>query len=215
MRVPIEPVGFRIEGPSEGLRFVIPQKWKWGVFLALPVELSLFAFFAYLLFKIWISVVFAHGSFAPKAFISLFSLIWFALLGRAIFPWFWNLAGRHILVLNGTKITLRQELCGVGRTRVFDVNYVSHWRYVPEQVRNRRPALPSGFAFDFAGKEVRAGTAMEEAEVKQLFTQIRLRFPSAPGRHPPGWVPNENGRLHTYGGWRDTPRHAAQRHELG
>ena len=186
MKVPIEPIGFRIEGPSEGLRFVIPQKWRWGVFLALPVELSLFAFFAYLLFKIWISVVFAHGSLVSKAFISLFSLIWFALLGRTVFPWFWNLGGRHILVLNDSEITLRQELFGVGWTKVFDVNHVSHWRYVPEQLRNRRSALPSGFAFDFAGREVRAGTAMEEAEVKQLFAQIRRRFPNAP------WAPATN-----------------------
>ena len=186
MKVRIEPICFRIEGPSEGVRFVIPQKWRWGVFLALPVELSLFAFFAYLLFKIWISVVFAHGSLVSKAFISLFSLIWFALLGRTVFPWFWNLGGRHILVLNDSEITLRQELFGVGWTKVFDVNHVSHWRYVPEQLRNRRSALPSGFAFDFAGREVRAGTAMEEAEVKQLFTQIRRRFPNAP------WAPATN-----------------------
>ena len=184
MKVPIEPVGFRIEGPSEGLRFVIPQKWKWGVFLALPVELSLFTFFAYLLFKIWISVVFAPGSLALKVFISLFSLVWFALLGLTVFPWFWNLGGRHILVLNESEIALRQELFGIGRTKVFDVTQVSHWRYVPEQVRFRSPALPSGFAFDFAGKEVRAGTAMEEAEVKQLFNQIRRRFPNAPWGPP-------------------------------
>lgn len=184
MKVRIEPVRFRTEEASEGLRLVIPRKWRWGVFLALPVELSLFAFFAYLLFKSWISVIFAPGSLAPKLLITGFSLVWFGLLGRSVFPWFWNLDGRHILVIGNSEIMLRQELFGVGRTNVFDVNHVSHWRYVPERARAKQPALPSGFAFDFEGKEVRAGTAMEEAEVKQLFMEIRRRFPNAP------WAPS-------------------------
>lgn len=168
----------------EGLRLVIPRKWKWGVFLALPVELSLFAFFAYLLFKSWVAVIFAPGSLAPKLFIMMFSLVWLGLLGRAVFPWFWNLGGQDILVINDSEITLRHELFGLGRTKVFDVNRVSHWRYVPEQARGKQPSLPSGFAFDFDGKEVRAGAAMEEAEVKQLFMQIRRRFPNVPWASP-------------------------------
>ena len=183
MKVPIEPVRFRIEGASEGLRFVIPQKWSWGIFVGVPVELSLFAVFAYLLFRIWISTVFAPSSFAPKIFLTLFSLVWFIAFGQSVFPWFWNLGGRYILVLNDLELIFRRELFGIGRTRVFDVHAVSHWRYVPEQPRGKQPALPSGFAFDFADKEVRVGTAMEEAEVKQLFGQIRRRFPSAP------WAP--------------------------
>ncbi len=91
MKVRIQPVGFRLDEASEDLRFIIPRKWSWGVFLVMPVELSLFAFFANLLFKSWISVIFAHGSLWPKLFLTGFSVIWFTILGRAAFPWFWNL----------------------------------------------------------------------------------------------------------------------------
>lgn len=184
MKVRIQPVRFRVDGASEGLHFVIPRKWSWAVFMAMPVELSLFGFFASLLFRSWISVVFAHGSLAPKLFLTGFSAIWFAILGRAVFPWFWNLGGRHILVLDNSEITLRRELFGFGRTQAFDTRYVSRWRYVPELVRGKQPALPCGFAFDYSEKEIRAGTAMEEAEVKQLFAQIRRRFPNAPWAPP-------------------------------
>lgn len=184
MKVRLQPARFRIEGSSEGLRLVIPSKWSWYVFLALPLELSLFGVFAYLLFRSWIAVVFAPGSLAPKLFLTAFSLLWFALLGRVLLPWFWNLGGRHILVLTDSELHLRRELFGIGRTEAFDLRHVSLWRYVPERTRGKQPALPCGFAFDFAGKEIRAGTAMEEAEVKQLFTQIRRRFPNAPWTPP-------------------------------
>jgi hypothetical protein len=86
-------------------------------------------------------------------------------------------------VLNDSEIALRRELFGFGRTRVFDTRYVSRWRYVPELLRGKQPALPCGFAFDFGDKEIRAGAAMEEAEVKQLFAEIRRRFPNV------AWAP--------------------------
>jgi hypothetical protein len=198
LKVRIEPVRFRVDEASEGLRVVMPSKWSLYTFLAIPVELSLFGYGAHLLFKSWISTVFARGSLGPKLFLTGFAAIWFAILGRVFFPWFWNLGGRHILVCNDSEITLRRELFGFGRTKVFSTREVSHWRYAPEQARGKQQTLPRGFAFDFAGKEIRVGTAMDEAEVKQLFAQIRRRFPNAPWAPLANRAPDQNAKLHTH-----------------
>jgi len=100
-------------------------------------------------------------------------------LGEAVFPWFWNLGGRYILVLDDSVLTVRREVLGLGRTQTFDTRRVSAWHYVLEQARGKRPALSSGLAFDFGGKEIRVGTSMDEAEVKLLFAEIRRRFPNS------------------------------------
>jgi hypothetical protein len=99
------------------------------------------------------------------------------------------LGGRHILVLNPSQLEFRRELFGLGRTQTFDTAGVSDWRYVPEQARGRQPALPAGFAFGVAGKEIRAGTAMDEAEVDLLFARIRQRFPNS------SWAPSEKAKV--------------------
>jgi hypothetical protein len=189
MKVRIQPARFCIEEASEGIRIIIPRKWSWVVFVVLPLELSLFAFFAYILFRSWISVLAAPGPLLPKLFLTAFSLVWLYLFGRVVFPWFWNLGGRHILVLDDSVLSLRRELFGLGRTQTFDTRSVSRWRYVSEQVRGKQPSFPSGFAFDFAGKEIRVGTSMEEAEVKQLFAQLSRRFPNS------AWAPSGKVRV--------------------
>jgi hypothetical protein len=183
MKVPVQPVRFRIEEASEGVRISIPRKWSWGILVVLPLELSFFAFFAYFLFCAWISSLFGPGPVAPKLFLTLFSAVWLYLFSRTVFPWFWNLGGRHVLVFDDSMVTLRREIFGLGRIQTFDTRNVSRWRYVFEQVRGKQPTLPSGFAFDFGGKEIRVGTSMDEAEVKQLFAQIRACFPNS------GWAP--------------------------
>jgi hypothetical protein len=184
MKVPVQPVRYRIEETSGRVRIIIPRKWSWSVFVVMPLELSLFAFFAYMLFRIVFSALVTSGPILPRIFITLFSIVWLSLFSRVVFPWFWNLGGRHILFIDNSSLTLRRELFGLGRTQTFDARSVSRWRYVSEQVRGKQPTLPSGFVFDFGGKEIRVGTSMDEAEVKLLFAEIRGHFPNSV------WVPS-------------------------
>ena len=77
MKVPIPAPRFRVRETLKGMRIVIPHKWSWGVFLVIPVEMSLLGFFGYMLFRSLIGVLASPKGWAPKILLTLFSVVWF------------------------------------------------------------------------------------------------------------------------------------------
>jgi hypothetical protein len=118
MKVPVQPVRFRIEETSESVRRHHSSKMELGYFRGSASRaVALWLFFAYLLLRTVFSVLFMSGPVLPRIFLVGFSLVWLSFFSEAAFPWLWNLEGCHILLIHDSSLTLRRELFGLGRAQ--------------------------------------------------------------------------------------------------
>jgi hypothetical protein len=113
-------------------------------------------------------------------FLSIFSLVFLAALGL---PWVWNIFGREVITVTEEYLSIRHEVLGIGRSRIFDLEHIQTLRYAAPvfdywQVMYAFYGFGQGsIAFDYGAKTFRFGSNIDEPEAKVLIETIKQRFP--------------------------------------
>jgi hypothetical protein len=168
-----------------GLRIVLPARRRWGAAAFLAVWLCGWGFgLAAVLGELLGQGVQGERSLVP----ALFLVVWLAgwSVGGAVAAWAaaWNVAGREVVTVTGTRLTVRREVLGIGRTAAYDAAAVRDLRVEAPRsfpfAPRRWDRWPGGpIAFDAGGATRRFGAGVDEAEAEQLVAALRARLPSA------------------------------------
>ncbi len=167
-----------IEGGPDGLQIVIPAKRNPIVLVFLGVWLA-----GWLM-----GVVDAVGRVGRDLASDPLLLVWlvlWALAGSvAAYTWLWMAIGKERILMGATTLSLRRDVAGVGVTRRYRLTGIRDLRVLPQ------PAGPLDFggtaraigftggviAFEYEGKIVRFGAAIEATEAQVIVERMRQRY---------------------------------------
>ncbi|MEO8306956.1 MAG: hypothetical protein ABI616_02825 [Pseudomonadota bacterium] len=119
--------------------------------------------------------------------VRLFSITWLAAwtIGgvAAIYTFAWSLAGREIVTLDQSCLSIKKELFRIGRLKEYALEHVTNLRAAPAPYNPRDPRSALQFwgvggglaAFDYGSATVRFGAALEEGEAGALVTTFKER----------------------------------------
>lgn len=116
-----------------------------------------------------------------------FLLVWFLTTVMALGVIAWQLVGREELVFTASQLTHQWRVAGVGRTKVYSLDRVRHFReieYVEPSWATQYTLVPPGIwtphgvlAFDYEGQTVRAGAGLRPGDAERIVTELRRRMP--------------------------------------
>ena len=168
------PAGVVIEIPSKRNPFVV---------IFLPIWLVGWAFG-------WISAARAlaqgRGDFGVTLFLSVWLTFWTAGGVLAVLALCWSIAGRQLVTLAPSRLTIAHQLFRIGRAKQYDLGHIANLRVSPEGYNpfDFRSGLRFwGFgggpvAFDYGASTVRFGASVDESEAFALVRQLTARQPS-------------------------------------
>lgn len=95
----------------------------------------------------------------------------------------WLHFGKERVTLSSTRLEIRQEVLGVGRSREYELTHVKNLRVSAESFnmfssRNSFRALGIGggnIAFDHGSSTIRFGAGIDEAEAEQVVADLKSR----------------------------------------
>ncbi len=124
-----------------------------------------------------------RGSHSPELFRLAWLCGWTVGGAFALYAFLWNVAGRERITLNAATLSVRWEAPGVGRTRDFDLGFVSNVRAGMPDVKaydalwatKIRGADGGKIAFDYGAKTIRFGGSLDEAEARLIVDELRKR----------------------------------------
>jgi hypothetical protein len=176
-------VGFRHAIRPQGTGFVVacepPREWSGIVFLSL----WLFA---------WSVGGLAAMSSALRpggldAFLVFWLLAWFVATVAVAGTIVWQLVGREELAFTASHLTHRWRAAGVGRTKVYALERVRHFReteYIAPSMKTQYALVPPGvwtphgvLGFDYEGETVRAGAALRPEDARRIVAEVAKRLP--------------------------------------
>ena len=181
-RVAPSPPRARLREEVEALRIDIPLPRNWLLLLFVPVWLIGWAMG---LISVGSGVV---AALAQGRMSGLFLIAWLVLwLAGGVFisyAWLLNLIGREVVRIDRSKLVLRSEIGGLGRSREFDLTHVRDLRATPAPFNPRDFKSTFQFwgigggsiAFDYGAKTERFGAGLDEAKAKQLVLHLKQRF---------------------------------------
>jgi hypothetical protein len=194
-----------VNDSPEGLELVIPAPriWPAVVFLALWlagwVTGEVFA----------LRQILSPAPVPAKVFLAVWVAFWTMGGAAALSICVWMLVGHERVRLRPDALTIQREACGLGPTRVYELDRVLNLRAQPmpslsevavapsAQVPDGKRAVPAesvkrvmrvigiggpGISFTYAGKPVRFGVALDPMEAQMLVTQLQARHSFAEGR---------------------------------
>lgn len=105
--------------------------------------------------------------------------------GFALYIWLWNLIGREIIEIDSESLRIKRAVGSVGPLREFSLGHVRALRVAPVGFSPFDFASGMRFwgvgggsiAFDYGAKTYRFGSALDEAEAKQVLARIGDRLP--------------------------------------
>jgi hypothetical protein len=118
-----------------------------------------------------------------------FMLAWLAMwtLGGAfaVYVWLWNLVGREVIDVDSESLRIKREVVRWGRVRDFALTHVRDLRVAPLTFNPMDFSSGLRFwgvgggaiAFDHGARTYRFGSALDEAEAKQVLARIAERVP--------------------------------------
>lgn len=125
----------------------------------------------------------------PHAGAFLFIVFWLTLWtvggAFAIYTWLWMIAGREIVSVSNTALSVKREILGFGRKRSYDITEVKNLRVAPWTINPYDFSAGMKFwglgggpiAFDYGAKTFRVGAGLEEAESDQIVQRLKQAFP--------------------------------------
>ncbi len=168
---------------ADGLRIVIPSRKAWFQIIFLGAWLVGWAYGEIFALSIVFSGI-TTGS--ADLFITAWLVLWTVAGAKIIGTFFWSLTGREMVVIGGSRLTVRNEIFGLGRSRDYLLSNVrrlradSQWSGTREQQAALSNWSGSGgmVAFDYGPSTVYFGQGIDEAEAMQLLEKIQSRVPS-------------------------------------
>ena len=147
---------------SEPDKFVvIIPAFRWSV-LALTSSLAIF--FAYLR---------RDGSSAPDRWGDAIFAIRIICI---VYVWLWNLGGKEEAVFTPTKLTIRNTLFGLARSKDFNMADVEAPSFGPSY-RSGIGRRPSGIEFTYKDRKVRFCNEITQAEAKAIVSAVLNSLP--------------------------------------
>lgn len=178
-----EPRGLRIVIPARRNPFLILflggwlMAWAFGEIAAAQSVLAGLGFEFQGPFNV-------QGSKDGLLFMAGWLLAWTAGGALAIVAWLWTVAGREIVTATDGTLTIKRSVLGRGPTREHEMAHVCAMRVAAEpfnpwdtQGLLRFWGMGGGpIAFDYGARTSRFGTALDEAEARQIVARLTARF---------------------------------------
>jgi hypothetical protein len=182
----------------DGLEIVIPAPRIWPVVIFLALWLAGWAtgeVFA-------LRQILSPAPLPAKVFLAVWVAFWTLGGAAALSICVWILAGHERVRLRPDALTIQREACGLGPTRVYELDRVLNLRAQPmpsltevtvprgSQAPDGKRAVPAeqvktvlrvvgiggpGISFTYAGKPVRFGVALDPREAQMLVAQLQAR----------------------------------------
>ena len=194
-----------VNDSPEGLEIVIPAPRIWPAVIFLTLWLAGWAtgeVFA-------LRQILSPAPVQAKVFLAVWVAFWTAGGAAALSICVWMLAGHERVRLRPDVLTIQREACGLGPTRVYELDRVLNLRAQPmpsltevavapsAQAPDGKRAVPAeqvktvmrvvgiggpGISFTHAGRPVRFGVALDPMEAQMLVTQLQARHSFAEGQ---------------------------------
>ncbi|GIK66910.1 MAG: hypothetical protein BroJett018_47040 [Chloroflexota bacterium] len=185
---------YTLDDGADTLKFSIPAKKHWA---SLPIMSIWLIFWAVAeigvgggLIAGLIGILTGDVNPANGVCPGLFMIVWFTIwtLGgtSVLLSVLWQFMGVETIRVNQDDLWVRRQILGVGRSKLYDVQYIHALRVVPSEpylFRRRQNPYPQWFfnsgtlAFDYGAKTYRIGSDLEEAEAREILASIQSRFP--------------------------------------
>lgn len=196
----VEPPSARhtSEDLGESFKIIIPSQKHWAQILLLSFQSVMLAFFVTMMGGILVSGV--SGALSERsaeaeilvvcnsvgALVLLACLCYSTVVGALICcALLWQLTGKEIIEISPQSIKVRRQVCRWGRTKEYLAEYVKDLRVSPREhgelrrarsIRVRRLFVFGPIVFDYGAKTYRFGNGVDEAEAKQILSEIHQRF---------------------------------------
>jgi len=188
---------FKIETTeTNATRFIVPSRKNWFTIFFLGFWLTGWAFGEIMVLGIMATSIFgAVAGKAPNATTGLlgvsgFLLFWLAGWtvggGFVIYTFFWQVAGKEVIEVSASGITIANKIFSFSRPKEFDSQYVKDLRVSQPADSMWSPWGRAGqfwgrgqgiIAFDYGAKTYRFGSGLDEAEAKMILSEIAQRCP--------------------------------------
>jgi len=169
-----------ITGGPEGLEILIPARRHVFVLLFLGMWLV-----GWLMGELTvITQLFSRRLDGPVGFLLLWLIFWTFGGGFAAYLWLWMLAGKERILMGTSTLRVKRDVLGLGRTRTYEFYKMRNLRVAPQPAGPRDPraalrhsGLAGGLiAFEYGGKTIRFGAAIDEAEGQMIIARMTQRF---------------------------------------
>ena len=169
-----------IEGGPEGLEIIIPAGRNLFAVVFLGVWLV-----GWLVGEVTaIAAITSTGNLAADAFLLLWLTFWTIGGCVAAYTWLWMLVGKERILMGASTLCVKRDILGLGRTRTYELFRIRDLRVVAQADMPRAPRIafrPWGaagglIAFDYEGKTIRLGGAIEAAEARMIVERMKARF---------------------------------------
>lgn len=193
-----------VNDSSDGLELVIPAPRIWPVVIFLAIWLAGWATGEWFALR----QILSPAPLPAKLFLAVWVAFWTLGGVAALSICVWMLVGHERVRLRPDALTIQREACGLGPTRVYELDRVLNLRAQPmpsltevavapgAQAPDGKLTVPAeqvkrvmrvagiggpGISFTYAGKPVRFGVALDPMEAQMLVTQLRARHAFAEG----------------------------------
>jgi hypothetical protein len=184
--MPIKPFAARHTTDDLGdmLKITIPSQKQWFQMLFLGFWLVSWALGEIAALGGLLS---GNGFGGPSLFLIAWLGIWTIGGGFAIYTLLWQLVGNEIIQISDYAIRTSRSILGFGFPKEYSSEYIKALRVSASPSSNdvfgrsrasRFYGLGGGLlAFDYGAKTVQFGAGIDEAEAKQILSEIQQRYP--------------------------------------
>jgi hypothetical protein len=168
-----------IAGRPEGLEIVIPARRHLLVLLFLGVWLV-----GWLMGEMTvIAQLFSRRLAGPEGLRLIWLIFWTVGGGFAAYIWLWMLVGKERILMGASTLHVKRDVLGLGRTRAYELYKIRNLRLAPQLAgwrdtgaTVRLAGLAGGLvAFEYEGKTVRFGAAIDDAEGRMILDRMKQR----------------------------------------
>jgi hypothetical protein len=177
--VPVPSARFTAADTPEGMRITIPVRRNWFIVLFVGGWLI-----AWVCGWVFVPIAFLASGFGPESlFLIGWWIAWTAAGGFIGYAWLNQIAGREIVTVDGTALTVTRQLFRILRSKSYEIANV-------KDLRISRPSANSDWSspvqawgigggavsFDYGSRTIRFGVGLDEAEAKQLVQLFHTRL---------------------------------------
>jgi len=181
-----------LSGGPEGLEIVIPAQRNLVVVLFLGVWLA-----GWVMGELTTLADFLKGGpRRPEGYVLLWLTLWTVGGVFAVYMWLWMLVGKERILMGTSALRLKRDVLGLGPTRSYELLRVYNLRVATKPASPRDTAVTPRLAsliggliaFEYEGKTIRFGAALDEAGAQMIVERMRQRyaFPERPPQPQPG-----------------------------
>lgn len=193
---------FSVETLETGTCITIPSRKNWFAIAFLGFWLMGWAFGEIAVLGVVGTSIFAalsgKATEASAGFLGVsgFLLIWLAGWtvggGFALYTFFWQVAGKEVIEVSNSAITIAQKIFSFSRPKEYESTHIQALRVSPPIQSMFSPWSNAGrfwgigdglIAFDYGAKTYRFGSGLDEAEAKMILSEITQRHPQYAARN--------------------------------